>query len=228
MTVHTRWITLALVTFALAAPPLARASAFTVSVDVGSLSVPPGSASAPFALYFQLTDGSGANDGNNTVTLSSFSLADGTFTPGPFTFGGAAGDLTTIVTLTDTSFFSFFQQGFAFPAGLTPASRLLSFHVNMTTNVDPGGVPDVFAFSILDGTGFPIPTLDPLGTDTLITVTIDSANPFVAAYGSDPDRSRLGVNAPAIGSISVVPEPGTVWLVGAGVFALVKRTRRAG
>jgi hypothetical protein len=129
------------------------------------------------------------------------------------------------VTLTDTSFFNAFQQGFAFPSGLTPASRSLSFLVNMTTNVDPGGVPDAFAFSILDGNGFPIPTLDPFLADTLLTVNLDSAHPLPAVYGTDSDRTRLGVSAPSIAAITVVPEPGTLWLVGGGVLALVRRAR---
>jgi hypothetical protein len=227
MTVYKRWITLAIVTLGLAAPSPARATSilFNVSVDVGSLSIAPGSASGPFSLFFQLTDGSGGGDGNNTVTLSSFSLQDGTFTPSTLTFGGATGNVTTSVTLTDTSFFNAFQQGFAFPSGLTPASRSLSFLVNMTTNVDQGGVPDAFAFSILDGTGSPSPTLDPLLTDTLLTVNIDSKNPLVTTYGTDADRTRLGMGAPAINAITAVPEPGTLCLVGGGVLALVRRTR---
>ena len=228
MTVYKRWITLAIVTFGLAVPaPALATSILLVSVDVGSLSVPPGSGSAPFSLFFQLTDGRGIGDGNNTITLSNFSVAGGSFTPGVFTFGGAAGDLTTSVTLTDTSFFNSFQQGFSFPSGLTPASRLLSFQLNMTTNVDSGGVPDAFAFSILDQSGFPIPTLDPLLSDTLLTANIDSKNPLVTTYATDPDRTRLGIGAPKIAAVTVVPEPTTLCLVGAGVVALVGRRRRS-
>jgi hypothetical protein len=80
----------------------------------------------------------------------------------------------------------------------TPGATLF-FQVDLSTNVDTGGIPDAFAFSILDSGGGSIPTLGPSGADTLLTVNIDSATPLISAYGTDPSRltnaSRVQFNA---------------------------------
>jgi len=63
-----------------------------------------------FSLDFQLTDGSGTGDANNTVILSDFGFGGGTAVGNPNLTGGATGDLASTVTLTDTAFLNDFFQ----------------------------------------------------------------------------------------------------------------------
>lgn len=216
-------IATALAIVALASSARAEAAAiFNVTVDTASLAVAPGSASGPFSLFFQLTDGSGAGNGNNTVTLSDFAFSGGAVVPGTELLdGGASGDVGTAVTMIDSSFFSFFLQEF------TPGSQL-SFLVNLTTNLNgPGDPPDAFAFSILDGAGSPVPTLDPAFADTLLVVNVDSARPAIATYGTDALRTSLVVSGPLVDPVNPVPEPATLILTGLGMgIAGVARRRR--
>src|SRR5579871_5069955 len=74
---------------------------FTVSIDTSALMGNPG---GPFSLDFQLTDGSGTNDGNNTATLSNFNFGVGAATGTANLSGGASGSLSSGITLTDNSF----------------------------------------------------------------------------------------------------------------------------
>ncbi|MGA2264163.1 MAG: NF038129 family PEP-CTERM protein, partial [Acidobacteriota bacterium] len=169
---------------------------------------------------FQLIDGSGTGDGNNTVTLTNFHFGGGSATPSPILFGGVSGDISGTVTLNDSSFFNAFVQGF------TPGNDL-SFLVDMTTNVDSGPTPDAFAFSILDSSGFPIPTLDPSGADTLLTINIDSTNPTILTYTTDPTRNTLGgsgpvitMDAPVSSTLTAVPEPESLLLMISGLVLI--------
>src|SRR5689334_16903130 len=67
--------------------------AFHLSMDT---SVLVGHPAAPFFLDFQLNDGSGANDANNTISLSNFTFGGGTAGPGgALLTGGATGDLSS-------------------------------------------------------------------------------------------------------------------------------------
>jgi hypothetical protein len=159
----------------------------------------------PFSFAFGLTDGSGLGDLNNTVILSDFLLGGGTLTGTPQTEGGVTGDLGSSITMTDNSFLNFLIQGFE------PGS-MLSLIVHLTTNVDPGGTPDAFFFSILD-----IPTLDPTGANTLLAVNIDSANPTIFTYAGDP------LDAPVLSALgpTQVPEPSSSLLLLTGLVGIL-------
>jgi hypothetical protein len=206
--------------FAAWSVPICRADAI---YDV-ALSTSPliGEAAGPFSLAFQLNDGSGTGDANNTAILSNFQFGGGSASGLPTLFGGATGDLSSGITLTDSSFFNAFAQPFN-PGGL------LVFSLQMSTNVDLGGTPDEFSFSILDSSGAPIPTTG--FVDAFFILDIDSSNPTPQSFGSDPSRLPQGggggitMDAPIFAVVS--PEPGTFILLctgcGMGLILFKKR-----
>jgi hypothetical protein len=154
-------------------------------------------------LAFQLTDGSGLDDGNTTVTVDDFSIS-----------------------LTDNAFVTWATQDFT-PGGL------LSFTVAMNTCLAGGDTPDAFAISILDGAGWPIPTLDPSGAETLLAVDIDSPDPLPRLYAADSGRtlydgSTIAMNAPRLdgGDSTPVPEPGSFILLATALAACAAAGRR--
>ncbi len=183
-----------------------------VTLDTMPLTSAEAASAGPFSLAFQLDQGSQA--GNNSATISDFSFgaggSAGSSCPAalsPCTFGGASGDISSAVDLNTSSAFNALVENF------TPGDTL-SFVLDLTTNVDAGGTPDAFAFSILDSSGNPIPTLDPTGADTLLTINIDSASPAFLTYATDPSSDTLGgsgpsitMDAPIVSSPSAVPEP---------------------
>jgi len=202
-----------LVTLALVlVPATSHAISFKVTVDTRPLAgqtTPP----APFSLEFQLNDGDGTV--NNTVTLSNFNFgAGGSASGSPATTGGASGNLASTVTLTDSSFFNEFIQGFT-PSSTGP----LSFLIDLTTNVEPT-TPDAFSFAIFDSskTGLPTSFFD-------VFLQIDITNPLtITTYASDlaasppgcPTCPPIEIDAPVIS-----PEPSTLFLFGFGVMLLL-------
>jgi hypothetical protein len=182
----------------------AQASALHVTLDTTLLGFsPPG----PLSLAFQLADGSGTGDGNNSVTLSNFSG----FTPAgvPILVGSASGDLSSFITITDATPANIFIQGATF-------GSVLTFNLLLTTNVDPG-TPDEFLFSILDSTFSPLPTFSTSPLFPLLVVDIDSASPTVATFGSDQSQQPVAGGtaafpAPQVSVISSVPEPSSIAL----------------
>lgn len=178
------------------------AALFTVSLDTSAL---VGDPAGPFALDFQLTDGSGGGDGNNTAVVSNFNFHGGNWA-GPAS-----------VSLTDNSFFTDFSQTFA-------AGSALSFNVSLTTAVDAGPTPDRFTFALLDKDGFEIPTLG--FANEFVGVDLNSADPTIETYSSDP---LAGINIPAP-TITPVPEPNsallTALLCGGGAIGLWMRRQR--
>jgi hypothetical protein len=199
----------------------------TLDTGAGSFVNPPG----PFSLAFELTDGSGTRDGNNIVTMSNFQFGLGGGVVGaPFTSGSASGDLSTSVALTDAQFDNIFFQGF------TPGT-ILQFDLSLTTNVDPGGIPDEFIMSILDSSFSPLPTTSFSPLLPFLVIDIDSSNPTVQTFGSDPNQQPAAggfpppfLPAPVVTSISPnpgstsispVPEPSTGWICGISLACLI-------
>lgn len=210
----------------LAVPARAQLS-FTVDLNTSPLI---GNAAGPFAIDFQLIDGSSLfpADANNTVTITNFAFGGGSAGAAPTLTGGAAGSLATGVTLTDSDFFNTFVQGF------TPGSTL-SFHVFLTTDVDAGGIPDQFSFSLLDRSGGQIPTFG-LG-DLFVSVNIDSPSPVIAAFNSDashplpatPTAPGITTGLPRVTitpTQTEVPEPATLVFLTGGLTGLAAGRRR--
>jgi len=210
----------ALLTALVASAPALAATVYDISLNTSPLTNPTDG----YSLFFQFTDGSGLNDANNTVTLSGFAFSGGNALAGAQAFGGASGDLTGTIILTDSEFFNAITQPF------TPGA-VLSFLLDLTTNVDSGGVPDVFAMSILDGNGNEIPTLDDSGANTLVTISIDSPL-TIQTFGSDPNTitstgNLIAMGAPAVtpADVSSVPEPSSLMLFATGLAGLAGLSR---
>jgi hypothetical protein len=194
---------------------------FTACAQAGiiydvSLNTTPliGHPAAPFWLGFELADGSGTGDGNNAALLSNFQFGTGGAIGSPFLSGSAIGDVSALVVLTDAAPTSVFVQSFA-PGGT------LSFQLFLSTNVDAGGVPDTFIMSILDNTFTPIPTVAGPPLNPFISIDIDSDNPTVQTFASDPTQFPAGggdaIDIPAP-SISV-PEPAALGLLSPAMAA---------
>ena len=202
-------VVLALI-MAVAQPP-AQASIVTGSVNLDTSAL-----SRPFELAFVFTDGSGAGDANNTVTLSNFLFgvggSPGTVDPS-LSFGGESGDLTSGVSLIDSSFLNIFASSF------TPGS-LLSFDFGLTTNVDGGGTPDQFSLAILQSDGTVVHTEDPSGANSLLTVNLDSARPAFSVFASDLTP------APIVAESAAAPEPASLPLVAIGLVGALWSVRK--
>lgn len=203
--------TAALAAVLLGCASLARAQiAFNVTVDTSALT---GSMANPLYLDFQLNDGAGWGDANNTAVISNFKFGGGTaFAPATH-FGSAMGDFSSSVTLTDSTAFNEFYQGFA-------PGAWLSFTVSLSTQVDDGLTPDLFGFAILDSALSNIATTAP-GSDLFVQVNLDAPHPTILTYGS------LDGAVPAP-QVVPVPEPSTYGLLaGAGLLFVCWSRRRA-
>lgn len=180
---------------------------FNVSLNTSPLI---GNPNGPFTIDFQLNDGSGSNDANNSATLSNFSLGGGSLSGSAATSGGASGALSSIATLIDSSFLNSFDQKF------NPGSKL-SFDVSLTTHVDGGTTPDGFFFSLLDGAGNQIPTTGLLSS--FLEVDLTSANPAIQVFGGV--GTYAGIGSPLV---TPVPIPATLPLFLSGMLLLARRS----
>jgi hypothetical protein len=205
---HALKLTLGLLVCASAFFQAPVSSALTVyHVDVNTAAL-MGDAAGPFSLDFQLNDGSGTGDGNNTATISNFTFGGGGATGSASLLGGATGDLTSGVTLTDNTPFNEFYQGFT-------AGGTLGFDVSLTLNPDAGLTPDAFVFAILDNNLMNIPTTG--SGDSLLLINIGGAAPAIQTGAS---ISPAGV------SVTVVPEPSALAYAALGLALACVRARR--
>jgi hypothetical protein len=186
---------------------------YDISMDTAPLIGHP---AGPFSLEFQLNDGGGTGDGNNTAVLSGFSFGGGAPVGSPTLIGGASGDAGTAISITDSSFFNQFIQEF------TPGNQL-DFHLALTTNLDAGGVPDQFTFAILDSSGSELPTESFF--NVFVEIDIDSSNPAVLTFASNPTQSPIAggppidIAAPTAtpSGTPSIPEPGSLALLATAV-----------
>jgi len=181
-----------------------------------------GAPAGPFYVDFQLFDGTGAGNANTTVSLSNFNFGGGSSVAGTFDAGGVSGSLDSNITLTDSSFYNEFYQGF------TPGSTL-QFDLQISSSPQGGVTPDSFAFAFLDSTLSNLPTLAP-GSDVFSYVEIGDGDPVVTNYASNdsiiPNAGGPGLSILAP-SFQPVPEASTFGAAAAvGLLALAGLRRR--
>jgi hypothetical protein len=146
-----------------------------------------------YHIDFQLNDGNGVGDGNNSAVISGFSFGGGAVAGAATSFGGVSGDLSSAVTLIDTDPFNEFFQAF------NPGSTL-SFTVQLSNNAN-GAIPDFFGFALLDENLMNLATYS-LGSDQLLTVDINGG-----ALTYDTYASVGGIPSPTVAAS--VPERGS-------------------
>ncbi len=204
-----------LLVFVLACTAGYASTVYTVTLDTSGF---VGHPAAPFWLSAQLTDGSGTGNGNNSATLSDFSISP---VGSASLVGGASGDLSSGVELNDSGFFNQFSQQFV-------TGALLSFNLVLTWNPE-ATLPDQFSLAILDSAGHEVPTLGMgvSGADALLSVDLGvGSTPTFHTYASDPSRSPSAGGSPiSFAAVTVtpqaaVPEPST-WLQLSSAFLLV-------
>jgi hypothetical protein len=176
------------------------ASTIQYYVDINTASL-IGNPSGPFSLDFQLNDGSGAGDANNTATINNFTFGTGSASGTPSLAGGAAGNLSGAVTLIDTTPFNEFYQAFN-------AGNDLTFDVTLTLNSDAGPTPDSFSVAILDNNLYNLPTTG-IG-DTFLMVNLGPTPSVTTGFSTSP-----GVTV----SVAAVPEPGSLAWISLGLMA---------
>ncbi len=194
---------------------------FHVSLNTASLI---GSPNGLFSLDFQLTDGSGTGDANNTATVYNFDYGGGRAAGAPMLTGGSTGSIITSLTLIDSQFFNELYQTFL--PGAT-----LDFNVTLTANDDAGGTPDQFVFGILDNTLANLPTTDAGGA--LLTADITSTGATIGTFTALAPYDALGtpvVTFPQAPPPQNTPEPGAwAFLLTAAVpggLLLARRRKR--
>lgn len=180
--------------------------AYNVTLDTSLLAANK-SSQGPFAVDFQLSDGS-SGDGvnNNTATVSGFALTGGALTGSGNPTGSVSGDLSSGLTLSDNGLLNDFNQAF------TPGSSL-SFVLDLTTNVSPSEqtTPDEFAFTVYSNNFTSLASL--------AVIDISGPTPAVSSSGGSLGNGVL-VPEPNVQPSVVTPEPASLTLFAVGVAAL--------
>ena len=180
------------------------AQAYVVTLNTTSLV-----GGGTFYVDFQLNDGGAINLGNNHAFITDINLGGGSVAGPATAWGGVTGDLSGVVSLTDTEAFNEFYQAFL------PGS-FLSFDLHLTNNFN-GAVPDMFGFAILDENLFNLPTHAP-GSDQFLSVELNGAPAAWQTYASTG-----GIPAPTVPDTA-----STAWLVAAGLAGMAGLRRCAG
>jgi hypothetical protein len=124
------------------------------------------------------------------------------------------------VTLKGNGFLNDFTQSFQ-------PGNVLSFTLNLTSNLEPHGFPDEFTFAILDSSGAELPT------KSFANVFLSDAigSPFgLQAFASDPNQAPhaggapLNIPAPTVQTAGAVPEPSSLLLLIAGLTGFLGLT----
>jgi len=203
------------ITFLFSLVALCNAAAlFQIELNTSGLIGHP---AEPFSLELQLTDGSGIGNATATVTLSHFDFGGGVALGAPILTGGAAGDLSSGVSLTDSFFFNQFIQSFS-------PGVYLRFRLSLTGIVE-ADIPDGFSLAILDSAMAEIPTLGP--ANALLFVDIVSDTPVVEIFETDSTIPPFGggtgiaMPAPTVTDTAAVPEPASFAIALGGIVAMV-------
>ncbi len=207
----------------MAALPAASRADYVFDVTLDTTPLQANAGGAPYAIDFTLT-AIGGSPNTDTATITRIGLGTGGAATGsPGLTGGATGSLTSGVTLVDSAPLTDFNQTF------TPGD-ILTFRVVLTTAAN-APAPDNFSFSILDSSGFALPTTDPSSADTLLSTDITGPSPFINTYASDPGRAFPGGEAgfligPPVVTLQGVPEPASATMLVLGLSAATAWARR--
>ena len=168
----------------------AHGSAATRIVNINTSAL-IGHPAGPFKIGFQLTDGGGVGNKNNTVVISNIQFGGGQASGIASVLGGAIGSLTSSVTLTDSSFLNVLIQPFS------PGAQL-SFLLTFTTNAEAEETPDQFSISILDRSGNEIPTTGGAAFDVVLALSLGLAGDVsIQTFAGDPRRPPTAGGGPA-------------------------------
>jgi hypothetical protein len=201
-------------------PLISPASAFATDIDINVNTSQISGTSAQLA--FDFIYGGGAS--SNTVTILDFSTTGTLDINGPNS-GNVTGTLPGGVSLS-TAGGSFFNE---YLTDITIGNNV-SFQFDATTNAPGvGSLPDAFSLFILDpNTGLPLfTTTDPTGADSLLTLNIDGSAQGALSTFSAPGGEAVVTATTAPGPGTLVPEPGTLLLLGSG-WACLFLSRRQG
>lgn len=204
--------------FVVLLPPASRADSFDVSLNTSALS------GTTQVLAFGLTNNDGVAD--NTISLTGFNFGTGgsalsgteDCTLGGFLTGaGCSGNLTSGVSLTDSTTEVFFDEAFT-------VGSLLSFEMT-TTNAFAGGIPDGFAMYLCNVTLGSCYSDDSSTTAMLILGL--AGTPLSPSSFTLNAATAQGLPAPVVTAATgsgtggtSMPEPPAILLLALGLLAL--------
>lgn len=185
--------------------PALAVSLFSVSLDTSALS------GIAAQLAFDLTD---SDPAANVATIATFST-DGSLGAASTIGGPVTGVLPGTTTIADTAFFNELLQDITLGDTVT-------FTLGLTENSIGGGLPDQFAFFLLDAvSGLPLfSTADLTGADALFTVDITGAT-----FGDLQVFAPTSTSPAAITQVTPVPESASFVLIIAGLGGLAALRR---